>query len=206
MPEHAPINEPSLPPRLSSAGSAVPPPSGPVTTSWRSCATGDPPRLPDARGRGRAAEDARLRPAEHRPLEGRAAGRGAGRRLEPLPGHGAARRGVGHRAPPAARARVPRAVRALSDARHSLQPPDREGAPLPHVPGHRRPARVRTAPDGAGCRSLRAREAEYFLGLAQDKGQVGGKAERGYHATAPFVFGEGLRRKALSSSARSACR
>jgi glutamine synthetase len=38
---------------------------------------------------------------------------------------------------------------------------------------------------------------EYFLGKKAGEGDVYGRAEQGYHATAPFVFGETLRRQAM---------
>jgi glutamine synthetase len=40
-------------------------------------------------------------------------------------------------------------------------------------------------------------EIEFFLGKRPDDSDIYGAAERGYHASAPFVFGESLRRKAL---------
>ncbi|MBE3098138.1 MAG: glutamine synthetase beta-grasp domain-containing protein [Planctomycetes bacterium] len=40
-------------------------------------------------------------------------------------------------------------------------------------------------------------EIEFFLGKRPDESDIYGAAERGYHASSPFVFGEGLRRKAL---------
>ena len=41
-------------------------------------------------------------------------------------------------------------------------------------------------------------EVEYFLGRRVTPDDVYGATERGYHATAPFVFGEPLRRRALA--------
>jgi len=41
-------------------------------------------------------------------------------------------------------------------------------------------------------------EVEYFLGRRANENDVYGAAEHGYHATAPFVFGEPLRRRALT--------
>jgi glutamine synthetase len=73
----------------------------------------------------------------------------------------------------------------------------RGGEPLPQSPD----TVVRRAHDrlrrehGVDLHALG--EVEYFLGLAQARGEAAGKSERGYHATAPFVFGEGLRRRAL---------
>ena len=41
-------------------------------------------------------------------------------------------------------------------------------------------------------------EVEYFLGKRWDEADIYGADDRGYHATSPFVFGEGLRRRALA--------
>jgi len=41
-------------------------------------------------------------------------------------------------------------------------------------------------------------EVEYFLGRRPDEQDVHAAADRGYHAAAPFVFGETLRRQALA--------
>ena len=41
-------------------------------------------------------------------------------------------------------------------------------------------------------------EVEYFLGRPAGNGDMYGSHDRGYHATAPFVFGEPLRRRALA--------
>jgi glutamine synthetase len=40
-------------------------------------------------------------------------------------------------------------------------------------------------------------EVEYFLGKRPDETDIYGAAERGYHASSPFVFGEPLRRQAM---------
>jgi glutamine synthetase len=40
-------------------------------------------------------------------------------------------------------------------------------------------------------------EVEYFLGRRASEADIYGAGDRGYHATAPFVFGESLRRRAL---------
>ncbi len=40
-------------------------------------------------------------------------------------------------------------------------------------------------------------EVEYFLGKQPDETDVYGPGDRGYHASAPFVFGEAMRREAL---------
>ncbi|MBU0507429.1 glutamine synthetase family protein [bacterium] len=44
-------------------------------------------------------------------------------------------------------------------------------------------------------------EVEYFVGRLTGDGDTHGTYDRGYHATAPFVFGEKLRRQALSTLA-----
>jgi len=44
-------------------------------------------------------------------------------------------------------------------------------------------------------------EVEFFLGRPAADGDTWGVTERGYHATAPFVFGESLRRSALAALA-----
>ncbi|MFO7769391.1 MAG: glutamine synthetase beta-grasp domain-containing protein [bacterium] len=41
-------------------------------------------------------------------------------------------------------------------------------------------------------------EVEYFLGKGADERDIYGADDRGYHATAPFVFGEDLRRDAMA--------
>lgn len=41
-------------------------------------------------------------------------------------------------------------------------------------------------------------EVEYFLGKRRDESDIYGSAERGYHAVSPFVFGEALRRTAMT--------
>jgi glutamine synthetase len=40
-------------------------------------------------------------------------------------------------------------------------------------------------------------EVEFFLGKRPDENDIYGAAERGYHASSPFVFGEPLRRRAM---------
>lgn len=41
-------------------------------------------------------------------------------------------------------------------------------------------------------------EVEYFLGKRRDESDIYGADDRGYHAVSPFVFGEGLRRRAMA--------
>ena len=49
-----------------------------------------------------------------------------------------------------------------------------------------------------GVELLALGEVEYFLGKRAEESDVYGSDDRGYHATAPFVFGEGLRREAMA--------
>lgn len=73
----------------------------------------------------------------------------------------------------------------------------RDGKPLPESPDtivRRAADRVRLE---TGVDLLALGEVEYFLGKRPGDGDVYGLAERGYHASSPFVFGEELRRRAL---------
>ena len=73
----------------------------------------------------------------------------------------------------------------------------RDGLPLPESPDtllHLADARLRAA---TGVELHGLGEIEFFLGKRPDESDIYGAAERGYHASAPFVFGEPLRRKAL---------
>jgi glutamine synthetase len=74
----------------------------------------------------------------------------------------------------------------------------RDGAPLPQSPDtlvRRAHARV-TAETGLELQALG--EVEFFLGRRSNDHDMYGADDRGYHATSPFVFGEGLRRRALA--------
>jgi glutamine synthetase len=73
----------------------------------------------------------------------------------------------------------------------------RKGDPLPQSPDTivRRAHQRLVREHGVDLHALG--EVEYFLGLSLAQGEASGKSERGYHATAPFVFGEELRRRAL---------
>jgi glutamine synthetase len=74
----------------------------------------------------------------------------------------------------------------------------RDGTPLPESPDtivRRAHARVLRA---TGVDLWAHGEVEYFLGKRAGESDIYGSAERGYHATAPFVFGEALRRRAMS--------
>jgi glutamine synthetase len=73
----------------------------------------------------------------------------------------------------------------------------RDGTPLPESPDtvvRLASARLK-AETGVDLQALG--EIEFFLGKRPDESDVYGSAERGYHASSPFVFGEGLRRLAL---------
>lgn len=74
----------------------------------------------------------------------------------------------------------------------------RDGAPLPESPD----TIVRRAHEHAlretGCELYALGEVEYFLGRRVDDAASLGYDDRGYHATSPFVFGEALRREAMT--------
>ena len=73
----------------------------------------------------------------------------------------------------------------------------RDGRPLPESPDTivRRAAERVTRE--TGTRLMALGEVEYFLGKRREESDIYGADDRGYHATAPFVFGEGLRRDAM---------
>lgn len=74
---------------------------------------------------------------------------------------------------------------------------DRDGQPLVASPDtilRRACAHLREA---TGVDLYALGEVEYFLGKPRDETDIYGADDRGYHASSPFVFGEGLRRKAL---------
>lgn len=73
----------------------------------------------------------------------------------------------------------------------------RDGRPLPESPDtmlHAAYARLQAV---TGAELFGLGELEFFLGKRPDEGDAYGAAERGYHASSPFVFGEALRRRAL---------
>jgi glutamine synthetase len=77
----------------------------------------------------------------------------------------------------------------------------RDGQPLPQSPDtivHRAYRRLH-AETGADLQALG--EVEFFLGQRAGELDVYGADDRGYHAASPFVFGEGLRRRALATLA-----
>ncbi len=74
---------------------------------------------------------------------------------------------------------------------------NRHGAPLPESPDTLvRAAHARLVQD-TGMELHALGEIEFFLGHRREESEAYGANERGYHASSPFVFGEGLRRKAL---------
>jgi glutamine synthetase len=74
----------------------------------------------------------------------------------------------------------------------------RDGKPLPQSPDTliRRANERLVRETGITLHALG--EVEYFLGRTAREGDVYGARDAGYHASAPFVFGESLRRRALA--------
>jgi glutamine synthetase len=74
----------------------------------------------------------------------------------------------------------------------------RDGRPLPESPD----TIVRAAHDRVqtelGLELQALGEVEYFLGRRQTQEDIYGADDKGYHASSPFVFGEALRRRALT--------
>jgi glutamine synthetase len=75
---------------------------------------------------------------------------------------------------------------------------DPEGHPLPASPDTILRRAVQQLKEVAGVELWALGEVEYFLGKRRDESDIYGADDRGYHASSPFVFGEGLRRKALA--------
>ena len=74
----------------------------------------------------------------------------------------------------------------------------RDGQPLPQSPATvLRRAHERLSRE-AGVELHALGEVEYFLGKRRTESDMYGADDRGYHASSPFVFGEGLRRKAMA--------
>jgi glutamine synthetase len=73
----------------------------------------------------------------------------------------------------------------------------RDGQPLPQSPDTlvRRAYERLVRETGVALHALG--EVEFFLGRRSAEEDMYGAHDRGYHATSPFVFGEGLRRRAL---------
>jgi glutamine synthetase len=74
---------------------------------------------------------------------------------------------------------------------------DRQGAPLPESPDTLVRAAYARLRAETGVDLHAHAEIEFFLGARLADADAYGSSERGYHATSPFVFGEGLRRRAL---------
>ena len=75
----------------------------------------------------------------------------------------------------------------------------RDGAPLPESPDTVLRLAYERLAAATGVELHGLGEIEYFLGKRPDEHDIYGAAERGYHASSPFVFGEGLRRQALTA-------
>ncbi len=73
-----------------------------------------------------------------------------------------------------------------------------DGSPLPESPD----TIIRRACDylheETGVELWGLGEVEYFLGKRRDESDIYGADDHGYHAVSPFVFGEGLRRRAMA--------
>lgn len=73
----------------------------------------------------------------------------------------------------------------------------RDGAPLPESPDTMVYRAFERAREVAGVELHGHAEVEYFLGREPQQEDIYGEADRGYHATSPFVFGESIRRQAM---------
>lgn len=74
---------------------------------------------------------------------------------------------------------------------------DRQGAPLQESPDTLVHAAYGRLVRETGLELHALGEIEFFLGHRREEAEAYGANERGYHASAPFVFGEALRRRAL---------
>jgi len=74
----------------------------------------------------------------------------------------------------------------------------RDGAPLPESPDTIVRAAFERARRDLGIELHALGEVEYFLGKRTSEEDFYGADDRGYHASSPFVFGEKLRRTALT--------
>ncbi len=74
----------------------------------------------------------------------------------------------------------------------------RDGTPLQQSPDTILRKACSLLEEKTGVELFALGEVEYFLGKRRDETDIYGADDRGYHATAPFVFGQGLRRKALA--------
>lgn len=73
----------------------------------------------------------------------------------------------------------------------------RDGRPLPESPDTLVRRAHQRLVETAGVDLHALGEVEFFLGRRPEEEEVYASADRGYHAAAPFVFGEALRRRAL---------
>lgn len=73
----------------------------------------------------------------------------------------------------------------------------RDGLPLPESPDTLVRRAFQRLQGEAGVELHALGELEFFLGKRPDESDIYGANERGYHSSAPFVFGETVRRKAL---------
>jgi glutamine synthetase len=73
----------------------------------------------------------------------------------------------------------------------------RDGTPLPQSPDTILRRACDLLREETGIELWALGEVEYYLGKRWDETDIYGADDRGYHATSPFVFGEGLRRRAL---------
>jgi glutamine synthetase len=73
----------------------------------------------------------------------------------------------------------------------------RDGAPLPESPDTVVRLAYKRLQAETGVELQALGEIEFFLGKRPEESDIYGAAERGYHASSPFVFGESLRRRAL---------
>jgi glutamine synthetase len=73
----------------------------------------------------------------------------------------------------------------------------RDGTPLPQSPDTILRRACELLREETGIELWALGEVEYYLGKRWDETDIYGDDDRGYHATSPFVFGDGLRRQAL---------
>jgi glutamine synthetase len=74
----------------------------------------------------------------------------------------------------------------------------RDGTLLPESPDTILRSAQKRVREETGAELWALGEVEYFLGKRSDEHDIYGADDRGYHASSPFVFGEKLRRRALS--------
>ncbi len=74
----------------------------------------------------------------------------------------------------------------------------RDGAPLPESPDTIVRYAYERVKSETGVDLHALGEVEYFLGKRSGEGDIYGAKDRGYHASSPFVFGEALRRRAMT--------